>query len=136
MLILPTKSPITEISPTTVTIAYSRYQRCCYGYEMTWVFDQIRFYCHKKQVGTVFHIMTKLNPLGEAVVKYFIDDNMKSIRPQTCGSYTVLPDHNSTMTEDCNNLGWNGTYADGKWSRLGDGIHRIHSPVRQANDIQ
>ena len=60
--------------------------------------------------------MTNLNPLGEAVVNYFIDNNMVSTRPQTCGSYTVLPDDNSTMSEDCSKLGWNGTHADGKWS--------------------
>ena len=79
-------------------------------------FNQIRFYCHKKKVGTVFHIMTNVNPLGEAVVKYFIDDNLASTRPQTCGSYTVLPDDNSTLSKDCTALGWNGTHVDSKWS--------------------
>ncbi|KAL9978210.1 hypothetical protein ACROYT_G015705 [Oculina patagonica] len=79
-------------------------------------FDQIRFYCHKKQAGAVIHVMTNMNPLGEAVVKYFIDVNLGSIRPLACGSYTVLPDDNSTLSKDCSQLGWNGTHADGKWS--------------------
>ena len=47
---------------------------------------------------------------------HFIDDNLASTRPPTCGSYTVLPDDNSTLSEDCSKLGWNGTHADGKWT--------------------
>ena len=83
-------------------------------------FKQIRFYCHKKKVGTVFHVMTNMNPLGEAAVEYFSNDQI-STRPQACGSYTVLPDDNSTLSKDCTKLGWNGTYdvgthADGKLS--------------------
>ena len=93
-------------------------------------FKQVRFFCHKKKVGTVFHIMTNVNPLGEGVVKYFIDDNLALTRPQACGSYTVLPDDNSTMSKDCNTMGWNGTHADGKWGRFDTtGQSRILSPV-------
>ncbi|KAJ7380699.1 hypothetical protein OS493_007067 [Desmophyllum pertusum] len=93
-------------------------------------FKQIRFYCHKKQVGTVLHIMTNLNPLGEAVVMHFIDDNLASTRPQTCGSYTVLPDDNSTLSKDCSMLGWNGTHADGKWTSTNvTGQSRIQFPL-------
>ena len=89
-------------------------------------FKQIRLYCHKKNAGTVFHIMTNVNPLGEAVVKYFIDDNLVSTRPQACGSYTVLPDDNSTLSKDCSELGWNRTHADGKWTLFyATGIGRI-----------
>ena len=79
-------------------------------------FKQLRFYCHKKKVGTVLHMMTNLSPLGEAVVKFFSNDNLASSRPQACGSYTVLPDDNSTLSKDCTKLGWNGSSADGKWS--------------------
>ncbi|KAL9978233.1 hypothetical protein ACROYT_G015728 [Oculina patagonica] len=79
-------------------------------------FNQLRFYCQKKKVGTVFHVMTNINSLGESVVEYFVDDNLASTRPQACGSYTVLPDDNSTLSEDCSKLGSNGTHADGKWS--------------------
>ena len=95
-------------------------------------FDQMKFYCHKKQVGTVIHIMTNMNPLGEAVVKYFIDINLGTIRPLACGSYTVLPDDNSTLSKDCSKLGWNGTHADGKWSNYiaQNAKHRILMPVK------
>ena len=90
-------------------------------------FKQLRFYCHKQKVGTVFHIMTNDNHLGEAVVKYFIDNKLISSRPQACGSYTVLPDDNSTLSQNCKKLGWNGTHADGKWTRFskGTGDYRV-----------
>ncbi|XP_078355323.1 uncharacterized protein LOC144639933, partial [Oculina patagonica] len=98
-------------------------------------FNQLRFYCHKKKVGTVFHIMTNINPLGEAVVEHLIDDNLASTRPQACGSYTVLPDDNSTMSEDCSKLGWNGTHADGKWSAYwATGKKRILQAVTRRED--
>ena len=98
-------------------------------------FKQLRFYCHKKNVGTVLHIMTKLNPLGKAVVNYFIDDNVISSRPQACGSFTVLPDDNSTLSEDCTKLGWNGTHADGNWgSSLYSGKYRIEKPLLRHGD--
>lgn len=98
-------------------------------------FKQLRFYCHKKKVGTVFHIMTNINPLGEAVVKYYTDNNMALIRPQTCGSYTVLPDDNSTLSKDCSKLGSNGTHADGKWSNFKiTGKNRILQAIVRAGD--
>ncbi|KAL9978219.1 hypothetical protein ACROYT_G015714 [Oculina patagonica] len=97
-------------------------------------FKQIRFYCNKKKVGTVFHIMTNLNPLGESVVGYFIDDNPAPTRPQTCGSYTVLPDDNSTLSEDCSKIGWNGTHADGKWTKFsGVGKYRIGQAIQRSS---
>lgn len=93
-------------------------------------FKQLRFYCYKKTVGVMVHIMTNINPLGEAAVNYFIDDNLISNRPQTCGSYTVLPDDNSTMSEDCSTFGWNGTHADGKWAKYAaKGRARILRPI-------
>ncbi|KAL9978204.1 hypothetical protein ACROYT_G015699 [Oculina patagonica] len=96
-------------------------------------FDQMRFYCHKKQAGTMLHIMTNLKPLGEAVVKFFIDVNLGSTRPLACGSYTVLPDDNSTLSKDCSKLGWNGTHADGRWSVyfVDDVEHRLLYPLRR-----
>ena len=98
-------------------------------------FKQIRFYCHKKKVGTVFHIMTNINPLGESVVQYFIDDNLISTRPHACGSFTILPDDNSTMSEDCSKLGWNGTHADGKWTAVyARGGNRIWQGVQRPAD--
>ncbi len=98
-------------------------------------FKQLRFNCYKKKVGTVFHIMTNLNPLGESAVEYFIDDNLASTRPQACGSYTILPDDNSTMSKDCSKLGWNGTYADGKWTRVeADGMFRFWQAIYRHSD--
>lgn len=82
-------------------------------------FKQIRFHCHKKKAGTVFHIMTNINQLGEAVVRYFTFASPLTPRPEACGSYSVLPDDNSTLSEDCSN--WSGTRAqvDGKWGVQG-----------------
>ena len=82
-------------------------------------FKQIRFHCHKKKAGTVFHIMTNINQLGEAVVEYFTFASPLTTRPEACGSYSVLPDDNSTLSEDCSN--WSGTRAqvDGKWGVQG-----------------
>ena len=98
-------------------------------------FNQLRFYCHKKKVGTVFHIMTNINPLGEAVVKYFIDDKVISTQPQACGSYTVLPDDNSTLSQYCSKLGWNGTHADGKWAaNWATGVNRILQSITRRED--
>lgn len=82
-------------------------------------FEQIQFYCFKQKVGSVFHIKTNLNTFGEAVIRFFTNDNQVSARPQTCGSYTVLPDDNSTISKDCKKLGWNGTHPDGKWVMAG-----------------
>ena len=95
-------------------------------------FKQLRFYCHKKKVGTVVHIMTNTSPLGESVVMYFIDDKLDSTRPQACGSYAVFPDDNSTISEDCSMLGWNGTHTDSKWTAsITTGRSRIFKPLRR-----
>ncbi|KAM7434690.1 hypothetical protein ABFA07_015240 [Porites harrisoni] len=82
-------------------------------------FKQIRFHCHKKKAETVFHIMTNINQLGEAVVRYFTFASPLTPRPEACGSYSVLPDDNFTLSEDCSN--WSGTRAqvDGKWGVQG-----------------
>ncbi|KAL9978841.1 hypothetical protein ACROYT_G016413 [Oculina patagonica] len=98
-------------------------------------FNQLRFYCQKKKVGTVFHIMTNINPLGEAVVRRFIDDNLALTRPQACDLYTVLPDDNSTMSKDCSKWGWNGNHADEKWAIYSaTGSHRIQQAVNRRED--
>ena len=103
-------------------------------------FQQLRFYCHKKKVGTVFHIMTNRNPLGEAVVNYFIDDNLTSdpsSRPQTCDSFTVLPNDNSTLSEDCTKLGWSGSSPDGMWGeKWKRGVFRIITPLERYPDYR
>ena len=64
-----------------------------------------------------------------------MDDNLASSRPQACGSYTVLPDDNSTLSEDCSKLGWNGTYADGKWAASwATGQYRIQQAINRPLD--
>lgn len=99
-------------------------------------FEQIQFYCFKQKVGSVFHVMTNLNPLGEAVIRFFTDGKQVSSRPQACGSYTVLPDDNSTMSKDCKKLGWNGTHPDGKWGRAGQFYQtRILLAIRRTDGI-
>ena len=98
-------------------------------------FKQLRFYCYKKNVGTVVHFMTNLNSLGEAVVKFFTGESLSSTRPEACNSYTVLPDDNSTLSEDCNNVGW--TSADGKWAtRFNTGKNRIMNAILRRGAYQ
>ena len=77
-------------------------------------FDQLRFYCHKKDPGSVFHITTKKNPLGEAVVKYFI--GLTNTPPQACDSFSTFPDDNSTMSRNCADWGTMSAMA-GTWGR-------------------
>ena len=62
-------------------------------------FDQMRFYCHKATPGRVFHIATKTNPLGKAVVQYFT--GITNTPPQACDSYTAFPDDNSLTSGSC-----------------------------------
>ena len=65
-------------------------------------FTQIRFYCFKKKPGRVFHIMTNKNSTGTDVVKYFTtSDDM----PVACGSFTRLPDDNSSLAANCDKWG-------------------------------
>ena len=66
-------------------------------------FTQIRLYCFKKKRGRVFHIMTNNNALGANVVKFFTNSNTM---PEACGSFTRLPDNNSTLANSCANWGY------------------------------
>ena len=77
-------------------------------------FKQLRLYCHKMKIGSVVHLMTNLNSLGEAVLKFFTEESVTSTQPEACGSYTVLPDDTSTLVKNCTSLG--GPDADGKWA--------------------
>ena len=65
-------------------------------------FTQIRFYCFKKSPARVFHIMTNKNSTGTDVVKYFTTSN---VMPVGCGSFTRLPDDNSTLAVNCDKWG-------------------------------
>ena len=65
-------------------------------------FTQIRFYCFKKTKGRVFHIMTNKNSAGTNVVKYF---TTSKARPVACGSFTRLPNDNSSLAAKCHKWG-------------------------------
>lgn len=62
-------------------------------------FEQMRFYCHKKIPGKVFHVATKTNSLGEAVIQYFTGKT--TTPPQACDSFSAFPDDNSTLSLNC-----------------------------------
>ncbi|KAL9987345.1 hypothetical protein ACROYT_G001635 [Oculina patagonica] len=66
-------------------------------------FTQIRFYCFKKERGRVFHIMTNKDTKGANVIKFFTDSDAM---PEACGSFTRLPDDNSTLANNCGNWGY------------------------------
>ena len=76
-------------------------------------FKQMRFYCHKKIPGKVFHVATETNSLGEAVIQYFTG---KSITPpHACDSFSAFPDDNSTLSRNCAAWGIMKTY--GSWGK-------------------
>ncbi|KAL9973081.1 hypothetical protein ACROYT_G019491 [Oculina patagonica] len=88
-------------------------------------FEQMRFYCHKKNPGKVFHVATKKNPLGEAVLQYFT--GITTTPPQACDSFSTFPDDNSTLSRKCAEWGvpfnsdfWgkNKTYPTNMYVRL------------------
>ena len=65
-------------------------------------FTQIRFYCFKKEIGRVFHIMTNKNSKGTDVVNFFTTSDTI---PVACGSFTRLPDDNSSLAVNCDKWG-------------------------------
>ena len=71
-------------------------------------FTQIRFYCFKKKRGRVFHIMTNMDTKGANVVKFFTESDTL---PKACGSFTRLPDDNSSLAINCDKWG----YPKGGW---------------------
>ena len=65
-------------------------------------FTQIRFYCFKNATGRAFHIMTNEDTNGTKVVNFFTtSDNI----PVACGSFTRLPDDNSSLAVNCDKWG-------------------------------
>lgn len=65
-------------------------------------FTQIRFYCFKNATGRAFHIMTNEDTNGTNVVNFFTtSDNI----PVACGSFTRLPDDNSSLAVNCDKWG-------------------------------
>ncbi len=77
-------------------------------------FDQVRFFCHKKIPGRTFHIATKNNTVGKAVVRYLtgrIDPF-----PTACGSYDKMADDNALMSQQCSQWVNDGAHRLNKWS--------------------
>ena len=66
-------------------------------------FTQIRFYCFKKERGRVFHIMTNKNTKGANVVKFFTTSDTM---PVACGSFSRLPNDNSSLAANCDKWGY------------------------------
>ena len=67
-------------------------------------FDQFRFYCRKVTPGRTFHVMTKKDAKGEAVVKYFTDS--PNSPAAACNSFTALPDDSSVLSGKCSSWGY------------------------------
>ena len=66
-------------------------------------FTQIRFYCFKKKVGRVLHIITNNDANGAKVLKFFTKSDTM---PSACGSFTRLPDDNSILAKNCGKWGY------------------------------
>jgi len=76
-------------------------------------FEQMRFYCHKKIPGKVFHVTTKTNSLGEAVIQFFTGKT--TTPPQACDSFSTFPDDNSTLSRKC--AEWGAFRYPDSWGR-------------------
>lgn len=70
-------------------------------------FHQLRWYCYKKNQGSVFHVMSKNNSAGHRVLSFFLKSSKK--HAEACDSFVRLPDDNSTLSKDCQKWGYNGT---------------------------
>ncbi|XP_031572505.1 uncharacterized protein LOC116306571 [Actinia tenebrosa] len=90
-------------------------------------FHQIHFYCHKKSVGRVVSIMTKKNNAGQAVISFFTEPGVASVRPAACGSFDRLPDDTSILSKKCSE--WGDTSND-EW-----GTSCCMGPYRMANMV-
>lgn len=71
---------------------------------------QLRFYCFKKEQGSIVHVMTKNDSAGYSVLDYFLVS--ANSRAAACGSFVTLPDDNSTLSQNCAKWGHNGTDAE------------------------
>ena len=71
---------------------------------------QLRWYCYKKQQGSIFHVMTKNNSAGYSALDYFLLS--PDVRATACDSFIRLPDDNSTLSQSCTKWGHNGTNAE------------------------
>ena len=93
-------------------------------------FTQLRFFCYQNSTGRIFHIMTKRNPAGKAVVHYLIESS--KTHPPACGSFEALPDDNSVLAAHCDKWGNNGRCSEcNKWGKAAkrNGYRLYNDPV-------
>ena len=85
-------------------------------------FDQLRLYCRKKSVGRTFHIMTNNETRGREAVRSMI----VRFYPQAkaCRSFTVLPDDNSILSQNCIKWGFMGGLEANRWGSNYVGMHK------------
>ena len=80
-------------------------------------FTQLRFHRHKKN-GSTFHIVTKTDEKGEAVIQYFTGQT--ETVPTSCGSFQKMEDDDSELAKNCS---WWGkkysTYRSDTWGIVG-----------------
>ena len=82
-------------------------------------FYQLRWYCYKKNQGSVFHVMTKNNSAGHSVLDYFLKNPNNPAA--ACDSFDPLPNDNSTLSQNCAEWGddrknkWGHSSHHGKW---------------------
>ena len=76
-------------------------------------FKQLRYRCHKQSVGRIFHIMTKNNSEGYRVIHHFI---VEPTWPPACGSFVILPDDNSILSQHCSQ--WGDQRLKNHWGRM------------------
>ncbi|XP_048585299.1 uncharacterized protein LOC116601179 [Nematostella vectensis] len=85
-------------------------------------FAQMRWRCHKKNVGRTLDIMTTNDSAGWNVITHFLSD--PDIFPAACNSFTRLPDDDSFLAKNCAKWGNSGsaTLIDkwGRYSNKGD----------------
>ena len=80
-------------------------------------FTQLRFHCHKKN-GSTFHIVTKTDEKGEAVIQYFTGQT--ETVPTSCGSFQKMEDDDSELAKNCSWWGKkNSTYRSDTWGIVG-----------------
>lgn len=90
-------------------------------------FTQLRYFCHKKSTGRIFHIMTKRDSHGERALRYLTED--PSVQPRACGSFETLPDDNSFLAANCAKWGNDGVNSEcNKWGYYKNkGNYRIYN---------
>lgn len=114
-IIKETSQPVEGYNKREITGSFDKNEfTLIHGHAMTELydkmgFDQIHFYCRKKSVGRVISLVTKNDTAGHEVVRFFTDKKFaKTTFPGACGSYEVLPEDTSILSQNCTEWGDNG----------------------------